>query len=107
MRVGLHTWGTEGDLRPFVALARGLRRAGHEVTLVYTSVHGGDPAGVLAGSGVELIPVAPRRNARLDDRAVKRLVRAGHPLRQLDLTLRAFLDPMVDELHAAAAELCA
>lgn len=107
MRVGLQTWGTEGDLRPFVALARGLRRAGHEVTLVYTAVHGGDPAGVLAGSGVELIPVAPRRNARLDDRAVKRLVRAGHPLRQLDLTLRAFLDPMVDELHAAATELCA
>jgi hypothetical protein len=38
MRIGLQTWGSEGDIQPFVALADGLQKAGHEVTLVITSV---------------------------------------------------------------------
>ena len=44
MRIGLQTWGSEGDIRPFVALADGLNEAGHEVTLVITSVEHKDYA---------------------------------------------------------------
>ena len=33
MRVGVHAVGSEGDIRPLVALAAGLRRAGHPVTV--------------------------------------------------------------------------
>ena len=42
MRIGLQTWGSEGDIRPFFALAEGLQKAGHNVTLVVTSAEDKD-----------------------------------------------------------------
>jgi UDP:flavonoid glycosyltransferase YjiC (YdhE family) len=36
MRVGLQGWGSEGDLRPLIALAARLRRSGHEARVVLT-----------------------------------------------------------------------
>jgi len=38
MKIGIQTWGTEGDVRPFIALAGGLSAAGHEVTLAVTEI---------------------------------------------------------------------
>lgn len=38
MKIGIQTWGTNGDVRPFLALGGGLIKAGHQVTLVATSV---------------------------------------------------------------------
>ncbi|WP_374662358.1 hypothetical protein [Inhella sp.] len=38
MRIDLQTWGSHGDIRPFVALAAGLQAAGHQVRLVVTCV---------------------------------------------------------------------
>jgi len=37
MKIGIKTWGGDGDIFPFLALANGLRSAGHQVTVVYTS----------------------------------------------------------------------
>ena len=42
MKIGLQTWGSEGDVQPFLALASGLVKAGHEVTLVITEVSNRD-----------------------------------------------------------------
>ena len=28
MKIGLQTWGSEGDIQPFIALAAGLRKRG-------------------------------------------------------------------------------
>jgi UDP:flavonoid glycosyltransferase YjiC (YdhE family) len=39
MRVAIATVGTTGDVRPFAALARGLRLAGHDVTAVSWALH--------------------------------------------------------------------
>ena len=33
MRIGIQTWGSEGDIRPFVALASGLVEAGTHGTI--------------------------------------------------------------------------
>ncbi len=38
MKIGIQTWGTEGDIRPFAALAAQLGRIGHEVTLAVTGL---------------------------------------------------------------------
>lgn len=38
MKIGIQTWGSNGDVRPFLALGDGLRKAGHDVALVATSV---------------------------------------------------------------------
>jgi len=36
MKIGVQTWGSEGDVNPFIALAAGLSKAGHEVKLAIT-----------------------------------------------------------------------
>ncbi|WP_031434101.1 glycosyltransferase [Methylomarinum vadi] len=38
MKIGIQTWGSNGDIRPMIALADGLQKAGHSVTLVVTSL---------------------------------------------------------------------
>jgi UDP:flavonoid glycosyltransferase YjiC (YdhE family) len=38
MKIGIQTWGSNGDVRPMLALADGLQKAGHQVTLVVTPV---------------------------------------------------------------------
>ena len=36
MKIGIQTWGSQGDINPFIALAAGLSQAGHHVTLAIT-----------------------------------------------------------------------
>ncbi|MDO9270139.1 MAG: glycosyltransferase [Methylobacter sp.] len=38
MKIGIQTWGSNGDIRPMLALADGLQKAGHSVTLVVSSI---------------------------------------------------------------------
>lgn len=38
MKIGIQTWGSNGDIRPMLALADGLQKAGHAVTLVVSSI---------------------------------------------------------------------
>lgn len=38
MKIGIQTWGSNGDIRPMIALANGLHGAGHSVTLVVSSI---------------------------------------------------------------------
>ncbi len=38
MKIGIQTWGSNGDIRPMIALADGLQNAGHTVTLVVSSL---------------------------------------------------------------------
>ncbi len=38
MKIGLQTWGSNGDIRPMAALADGLNNAGHQVTLAVSSI---------------------------------------------------------------------
>lgn len=46
MKIGMQTWGSNGDIRPMLALADGLQRAGHEVTLVVSSIDNKDYHGI-------------------------------------------------------------
>ena len=48
MRIGLQTWGSEGDIQPFLALAAGLVKAGHQVKLCITEVAERDYTGIAA-----------------------------------------------------------
>ncbi len=38
MKIGIQTWGSNGDIRPMNALANGLQHSGYTVTLVVTSI---------------------------------------------------------------------
>ncbi len=37
MKIGIQTWGSRGDINPWIAIGKGLAEAGHNVTLYYTS----------------------------------------------------------------------
>lgn len=41
-KVGIQTWGSNGDVRPLLALADGLRQAGHQVAIVVSSIDNRD-----------------------------------------------------------------
>lgn len=38
MKIGIQTWGSNGDIRPMIALANGLQNAGHQVSLIVSSL---------------------------------------------------------------------
>lgn len=58
MKIGMQTRGSRGDIRPFVALADGLRVAGHDVTLATTCVDGERPDAFRTGTNFKLEAVA-------------------------------------------------
>ncbi|MBK7941775.1 MAG: glycosyltransferase family 1 protein [Flavobacteriales bacterium] len=103
MRIGLQTWGTEGDVAPFVALAAGLQRAGHQVTLVHTAVDDGDHARSLAGTGVTVHRVGGPFGQAVDPYA---LTASSSPTMQLRALLAKFHEPLAGALLEAGEALC-
>lgn len=109
MRIGLQTWGSHGDVRPFLALAHGLHAAGHAVTLAVTCV---DSARYAA--------LAPRLPFRLEDvaspvvgdraaleRIGRELERIRNPARQARRMFERILLPAEEAMFEAAERLCA
>ncbi len=52
MKIGIQTWGSNGDIRPMLALADGLKKAGHEVTLVVSSIDNQSYQGISKQLGI-------------------------------------------------------
>ncbi len=106
MKIGLQTWGSEGDIRPFLALAGGLRARGHQVSLVITSVDGKD----YSSYGREMdFPVSHVGTFPYDDQTMlaieKQIVRETNSMKQVDIIAKYFFDPVIDEMYAAAERL--
>lgn len=108
MRIGIQTWGTEGDVRPCLALAGGLSAAGHEVTLAVTEI-----TNRRFDTEAEHLGFRVRHAGHVQvDQAVYREVaarvfREWNPMKRGDLVFTYFLQPVVDDLLEAAKALCA
>jgi UDP:flavonoid glycosyltransferase YjiC (YdhE family) len=109
MKIGLQTWGSEGDIRPFTALAAGLVDAGHEVTLAVTDNIGRDYSAVANKYGFKLIAVPnPEMHEPAEVEAVWReIISAGNPIKQAKLVMEYGFDPAMEAMYVAARELCA
>lgn len=108
MKIGLQTWGSHGDLRPFIALAEGLQLAGHEVTLVMTCVDSDAYAALVSPSGVRLRVVASPVLGPADiERLSEVAARATNPLAQLKMLVEGGFLPAEEPMLAAALELAA
>lgn len=106
MRIGIQTWGSDGDIRPFIALAGGLRKAGHEVTLCAASLDGKDYSSLAAALDFRIIhfPVRPSFTD-LEYRALTdKLMKTSNPLKQVKILLDASL-PFLEGMFAAAMEM--
>ena len=109
MRIGLQAWGSEGDIRPFTALAARLVRAGHTVTLAVTDNIGRSYDDVGNRYGFRVISVGSEDRPPRDDedRIWRRIIEAGNPLKQVKLVLEYGFDPFVESMYAASKQLCA
>jgi len=110
VRIGIQTWGTEGDVRPFFSLARALRDRGHTVRVVYTSVEGRDFQPLAAQCGVEAVGVGAeyfRANAERNGRRAQESFELGNPLSQIRLIVEDLMDPVAMAMFEAGAALAA
>ena len=57
MKIGIQTWGSNGDIRPLLALAQGLQKVGHNVTLAVTSIDNKDYTDICADLNVRYLQV--------------------------------------------------
>lgn len=108
MHIGLQSWGTEGDLRPFLTLSRALLQRGHRVELVFTGVEGKDLSPLARSVGVPTRFVDEgyfaTHQEELGLRARENL-RHGDPRQQLERILKDVMDPVEDAIWEASRDL--
>jgi sterol 3beta-glucosyltransferase len=108
MKIGIQTWGTEGDVRPFIALAGGLSAVGHDVTLAVTEIRNKQFTSFGERLGFALRHVG---HINIDETQFKELAaevfHAWNPVKKGDILLTNFFDPVVEDMLNAAKTLCA
>lgn len=108
MKIGIQTWGSDGDIRPFLALASGLSGAGHVVSVVITSVDQKNYSqfGKEMGFAVDHVGRLEYSDSYVAEFA-RKLVNTRIPIKEIKIIFGEFFDPVADEMHGAALELCA
>lgn len=103
MRVGLQTWGTDGDFLPFLALAIGLKNAGHDVTLAYTSVDGKDYSHRKDVEGINLIRA--NGDAELSKTNPYAIDAKPGSFKEYSILLEKYFEPLTETMYEASSEL--
>lgn len=106
MKIGIQTWGSDGDILPFLALAEELQHAGHEVTLAYTSVDNKDYSDHAKHAGIRSFKAYEQFDVSID-KDLAEIVRTNDPLKQFTLVMKHFFDPAVEAMYDASRQLCA
>ena len=109
MRIGIQTWGSEGDIRPLIALGAGLVERGHDVEVVYTDIAERRYEAVGAALGMRVSAVATPVVADINEtyRIGLEIIAARDPLTQARIIFDEFLKPVERQLYEAATGLCA
>jgi sterol 3beta-glucosyltransferase len=108
LRIGIQTWGSEGDIRPFVALGAALTRRGHQVELLYTEIsqrryeHVAAALGFTARGVASPVIADPEREYEVGLAAIG----ARDEFSQGRVIVRELLDPVVEPIYEAGLELC-
>lgn len=105
MKIGLQTWGSNGDIRPIIALADGLQKAGHTVTLIVSSVDNRSYADTCAQLNIPYQQVPAQMD--FDIREFARRTFKMNTLQWLLALLEATFFPYERELYTAAQQLVA
>lgn len=99
-RIVLNTFGSLGDLHPYLAIAIALRRRGHEATIATSEVYRHK---VLA-EGVGFAPVRPDVGLHMEDADF--LARLWDPKRGSEFLIRDYLVPQVEQSYKDLREAC-
>ena len=108
MKIGLQTWGSEGDVQPFIALSAGLVHAGHQVTLVVSDNIGRDYSHLAKQFGFRLVEVRNPKvpSAEEAQKIWRQIIEVGNPIRQAELVMKYGFDPLTDRMFESAVTLC-
>ena len=102
MRITVAALGTRGDVQPLVALGKGMRAAGHEVTVIA----GSNFASTLAAHGLRFVPSVDMERLMSSEEGVAWSQSSDNPLKQLR-AMRALMNEygqgMIDPIHASTA----
>ena len=107
MRVGIQTWGSEGDIRPFVALGHALAQRGHRVELIYTEIGDRRYEEIARSLGFTARGIgSPIVSA---ERAIEigvQVLNTSNQLQQGLIISRELLEPVIEPMFEAAVDLC-
>lgn len=108
IRIGLQSWGSTGDINPFLSLAAALAAAGHTVTLAITSIDRRDYAldGSRYGFTVRQVGWIGKDVTTLNQMGV-RIFRETNPVKQMGMVFNEMLGDNVPAMYAAARQLAA
>jgi len=108
MRIGIQAWGSEGDIRPLVALGHGLVQRGHQVELVYTDIANRRYDALATSLGMTARAVATPVIADENELYAIGLkaVHASNPLLQAKIVYDRLLKPAEGAMFDAAVDLC-
>lgn len=107
VRIGIQTWGSEGDIRPFVALGAALARRGHFVEMIYTEIGERRYERVAASLGFTARAVAspvvddPERVFEIG----LKVINTRNQLQQGLIISRELLEPIAGPAYEAGLEL--
>jgi sterol 3beta-glucosyltransferase len=105
VKIGIQTWGSDGDILPFIALAEGLQVTDHEVTFAYSSVDNKDYSSYADMGNFSAFKVFEKFDVEMNV-AMSQIIQCNDPLKQFVLVMEMFFDPAVDEMYQASKKLC-
>jgi sterol 3beta-glucosyltransferase len=88
MNIGIYTYGTRGDLQPYVALALGLIDKGYNVTVSATE----DFKEFVEGFGVPFQPLWGNAEAGMNSKEGQRILKTGHPIKLMKYYFKVLHD---------------
>lgn len=104
MRIGFQTWGSEGDVRPLIALADHLAGRGHTVTVIATPLGRIEEPPPCPGRTLRLIPDGPGADLEAFSRG---LGDRPSPLAVMRRLIEDLFRPVLPAMEAAARDLAA
>jgi len=105
MKIGLQTWGTDGDFFPFLALAIGLKNVGHQVMIAYTSIDVTDYSEHAGAEEIKLIKANAEGRIPGDTNPYAIDAKAGSFVEYTQL-LEQYFDPHSEVMYEASKKLC-
>ena len=103
MKIGMQTWGSNGDIRPFLALASELKQAGHEVCFIVSSIDNRSYQEECLKLGVHYQQVPEHIDFDLEDFAQRSF--RMFPLQWLKALLNEAFFPCEAQVYEAAQQL--
>jgi len=105
MKIGIQTWGSNGDIRPLLALADGLQKQRHQVTLVVSSIDNQSYQSICDQMNLAYRQVPERIDFDMQGFAQRSF--KMHPLQWLRALLDEAFFSYEAEIYAAAQQLVA